>query len=135
MAHAIREVVLHGATPLPVARLRESLQTLPFFGSGKAVWLQNCNFLGDDRTAGAAAVTEALAGFVESRRGKGDDADTGLGNNGGRRPGAVREGRLEFSDAAVGDIYTALQSELEGLKQDIRRLGGLRQWMPSSLSA
>lgn len=43
-----------------LARLRESLQTLPFFGSGKAVWFQDCNFLGDDRTGGAQAVTETL---------------------------------------------------------------------------
>ncbi len=44
-----------------LARLREALQTLPFFGGGKAVWLQNCNFLGDERAAAAAAVTETLA--------------------------------------------------------------------------
>src|SRR6266540_5917077 len=44
-----------------LAKLREALQTLPFFGSGKVIWLQNCNFLGDDRTASAAAVTETLA--------------------------------------------------------------------------
>jgi DNA polymerase-3 subunit delta len=43
-----------------LARLRESLQTLPFFGSGKAVWFQDCNFLGDERTASAQAVTETL---------------------------------------------------------------------------
>lgn len=44
-----------------LARLREALQTLPFFGQGKVVWLQNCNFLGDERTAGAQAVVETLA--------------------------------------------------------------------------
>src|SRR6266545_1739109 len=44
-----------------LARLRESLQTLPFFGSGKAIWFQNCSFLGDDRTSGSQAVTETLA--------------------------------------------------------------------------
>ena len=44
-----------------LSRLREALNTLPFFGGGKVVWLQNCSFLGDDRTAGSAAVTEALA--------------------------------------------------------------------------
>ena len=44
-----------------LARLREALQTLPFFGSGKAIWLQNCNFLGDERAASAQAVTEGLA--------------------------------------------------------------------------
>jgi DNA polymerase III subunit delta len=44
-----------------LARLREALQTLPFFGSGKTVWFQNCNFLSDERTASAQAVTESLA--------------------------------------------------------------------------
>jgi len=43
-----------------IARLRESLQTLPFFGSGKVVWLRDCNFLGDERAASAQAVTETL---------------------------------------------------------------------------
>jgi len=42
-------------------RLREALQTLPFFGSGKAIWLQNCHFFGEARSASAEAVTESLA--------------------------------------------------------------------------
>ncbi len=46
-------------------KLREALQTLPFFGSGKAIWLQNCTFLGDERAAAAQALTEALAGFAQ----------------------------------------------------------------------
>ena len=48
-----------------LARLREALQTLPFFGSGKVVWLQDCNFLGDERAASAQDVTETLAGLAE----------------------------------------------------------------------
>src|SRR5262245_33453135 len=48
-----------------LAKLREGLQTLPFFGSGKVIWLQNCNFLGDERTASAAAVTEKLADLAQ----------------------------------------------------------------------
>jgi len=44
-----------------IARLREALQTLPFFGSGKAIWFQGCNFLSDERTANAQMVSEALA--------------------------------------------------------------------------
>ena len=40
--------------------MREALQTLPFFGSGKVVWLRDCNFLGDERAATASAVTETL---------------------------------------------------------------------------
>jgi DNA polymerase-3 subunit delta len=48
-----------------LAQLREALQTLPFFGGAKVVWLQNCNFLGEERTASAAAVTEALAGLAQ----------------------------------------------------------------------
>src|SRR5258706_2810280 len=39
-----------------LAKLREALQTLPFFGGDKIVWFQNCNFLGDERTASAQAV-------------------------------------------------------------------------------
>ena len=46
-------------------RLREALNTLPFFGGGKAIWLQNCNFLGDERAASAAAVTESLADLAQ----------------------------------------------------------------------
>ena len=44
-----------------LSKLREGLNTLPFFGGGKVVWLQNCSFLGDDRTSGSQAVTETLA--------------------------------------------------------------------------
>jgi DNA polymerase III subunit delta len=48
-----------------LAKLRESLQTLPFFGSAKVVWLKNCTFLGDERAAEAQAVTEALAELAQ----------------------------------------------------------------------
>jgi len=48
-----------------LARLREALQTLPFFGSGKVVWLRDCNFLGDERAASAQAVTETLGELAE----------------------------------------------------------------------
>src|SRR4051812_8579195 len=44
-----------------LAKLREGIQTLPFFGGGKVVWLQNCNFLGEERAASAKDVTEFLA--------------------------------------------------------------------------
>ena len=49
--------------------MREALQTLPFFGSGKVVWFQNCNFLGDERTASAQAVTEALSHLAQELKG------------------------------------------------------------------
>jgi len=48
-----------------LSRLREALQTLPFFGSAKVIWLQNCNFLGDERAASTHAVTEALVALAE----------------------------------------------------------------------
>ena len=38
----------------------EALQTLPFFGSTKVVWLKNANFLGDDIKARSTAVQTAL---------------------------------------------------------------------------
>jgi len=48
-----------------LAKLREALQTLPFFGSRKVIWFQGCTFLGDDRTGGSAAVTAALGEFAQ----------------------------------------------------------------------
>jgi DNA polymerase-3 subunit delta len=48
-----------------ISRLREALRTLPFFGSGKVVWLRDCNFLGDDRVATAQAVTETLSDLAD----------------------------------------------------------------------
>jgi DNA polymerase III subunit delta len=48
-----------------IAKLREALNTLPFFGSGKVVWLRDCNFFGEERAASAAAVTETLAELAE----------------------------------------------------------------------
>jgi DNA polymerase-3 subunit delta len=44
-----------------LAKLRAALQTLPFFGNGKVIWLQSCNFLGEERAAEAQAVTENLS--------------------------------------------------------------------------
>ncbi len=38
----------------------QALQTLPFFGGGKVVWLKNANFLGDSQTGKAQA---AVTGF------------------------------------------------------------------------
>jgi DNA polymerase-3 subunit delta len=48
-----------------IARLREALQTLPFFGSSKVIWFKNCAFLGDERTATAQAVLQGLAELAE----------------------------------------------------------------------
>jgi DNA polymerase-3 subunit delta len=45
-------------------RLREALQTLPFFGSAKAIWLKNCNFLAEEKHA-TVAVTESLASLAQ----------------------------------------------------------------------
>jgi DNA polymerase III subunit delta len=67
MDHEIIDAtVSHSGEALKVlARLREALQTLPFFGTGKVIWLQNCNFLGDERAAAAQAVTESLADLAQ----------------------------------------------------------------------
>jgi len=43
----------------------EALQTLPFFGSTKVVWLKNANFLGDDPKARSATVQSALEELSE----------------------------------------------------------------------
>jgi DNA polymerase-3 subunit delta len=48
-----------------IARLREALQTLPFFGGTKVIWFQNCTFLAEERAASSAAVTEALVELAD----------------------------------------------------------------------
>src|SRR5205085_7681062 len=52
----------------------EALQTLPFFGGEKVVWLKNANFLGDDQKARSAAVQGALEELAET-------IDAGLGSD------------------------------------------------------
>jgi DNA polymerase III subunit delta len=59
------------------ARIRlaiEALQTLPFFGGSKVVWLKNANFLGDTQIGRAAGVQSALEELSELiERGLGSD--------------------------------------------------------------
>jgi DNA polymerase III subunit delta len=67
MDHEIIDAaVTHSGDALSaIAKLREALQTLPFFGSSKVVWLRDCTFLGEERAASAQAVVEALADLTE----------------------------------------------------------------------
>ena len=55
-----------GEAQQKIAKLHAALNTLPFFGGAKAVWFQNCNFLGEDRTAGSTSVTSALSELAET---------------------------------------------------------------------
>src|SRR5690242_6539737 len=48
-----------------IGKLREALQTLPFFGGAKVIWFQNCNFLAEERTASSATVTETLVQLAD----------------------------------------------------------------------
>lgn len=48
-----------------ISRLREALQTLPFFGGGKVVWFKGCDFLGEGKVSTVKAVTEALAALAD----------------------------------------------------------------------
>jgi DNA polymerase III subunit delta len=67
MDHEIVEATVanSGEAVAAIARLREALQTLPFFGTGKVIWLRDCNFLGEERVASAQVVTESLADLAE----------------------------------------------------------------------
>ncbi len=51
-----------------VRRVMDALQTLPFFGGGKLVWLKNANFLADSqvgKTIAALEGAEAILDYVE----------------------------------------------------------------------
>jgi DNA polymerase-3 subunit delta len=67
MDHEIIEAAVSnsGDALTVIAKLREALQTLPFFGSGKVIWLRDCSFLGDERAASAQAVTETLGELAD----------------------------------------------------------------------
>ena len=67
MDHEIIDAAVNhsGEAVRVLARLREALQTLPFFGSAKVIWLKNCNFLSDERAAVSQAVTNSLAELAQ----------------------------------------------------------------------
>lgn len=48
-----------------LAKLREALQTLPFFGSCKVIWFRHCNFLSDERTANSQAVAASVTELAQ----------------------------------------------------------------------
>jgi DNA polymerase-3 subunit delta len=54
-----------GEAQKAIAKVLEALNTLPFFGGGKVVWLKDCSFLGDDRTAASKSVTDDLADLAK----------------------------------------------------------------------
>lgn len=67
MDHEIIEATVgnSGEALKSIGKLREALQTLPFFGGGKAIWLRDCNFLGDERTASSGDVADTLAELAQ----------------------------------------------------------------------
>ncbi len=48
-----------------VSETIQALQTLPFFGGDKVVWLKNANFLGDSVTGRSGTTTDAVEGLKE----------------------------------------------------------------------
>lgn len=67
MDHEIVDASAHNSDEAlkAIAKLRQGLQTLPFFGSGKVVWFKDCNFLADDRVSAAAAVSTEVADLAQ----------------------------------------------------------------------
>ena len=59
-AHAVNT----GEALKALARLNESIKTLPFFGEEKIIWFKACNYLGDDRTAKSSDVNSGLVGLA-----------------------------------------------------------------------
>jgi len=46
------------------SKVIESLQTLPFFGGGKTIWLKNANFFGTDKTSEAERAKEGTEALI-----------------------------------------------------------------------
>jgi len=59
-------VVNNAADALSICgKIIDALQTLPFFGGGKTVWLKNVNFLGTDPTSQAEATKEGTEALLQ----------------------------------------------------------------------
>src|ERR1039458_1869110 len=139
----IEASVGNGGEALTVlGKLREALQTLPFFGGGKVVWLRDCNFLGEDRTASSAAVTEALAELAEELKTfswqtvrllisagtvenfsawSQDDKDWADRAEIAARE-ALRKREKDISEAALGELINRAGSNARQLENEIEKL-------------
>jgi DNA polymerase III subunit delta len=49
-----------------ISSLREALDTMPLFGTGKCIWFRGCNFLGEERTSLVNDVVEGLAKVINT---------------------------------------------------------------------
>jgi DNA polymerase-3 subunit delta len=80
MDHEIIEAAVanSGEALAALSRLREALQTLPFFGTGKVIWLRDCNFLGEERVASTQAVSESLTDLAEELKAFAWSRNTGI---------------------------------------------------------
>lgn len=92
-----------------IGRLREALNTLPFFGGAKVVWWQNCSFLGDERTAGTAAVTAELGRVAEELKNFRWDGVRLLISGG--KPNRVRTFYKTLAKIGTVELFAALSAE------------------------
>lgn len=92
-----------------IGRLREALNTLPFFGGAKVVWWQNCSFLGDERTAGSAAVTAELGAVAEELKAFRWDGVRLLISGG--KPNRVRTFYKTLAKIGGVEMFAALSAE------------------------
>jgi DNA polymerase-3 subunit delta len=61
-----------------IGRLREALNTLPFFGGAKVVWWRQCSFFGDDRVSSSQAVNQGVVELAQELKvslGEGEAGD------------------------------------------------------------
>lgn len=92
-----------------IGRLREALNTLPFFGGAKVVWWQNCTFLGEERTAATAAVTAELGKLAEELKAFRWDGVRLLISGG--KPNRVRTFYKTLAKIGTVELFVALSAE------------------------
>ena len=113
-----------------VSRIRsaiEALQTLPFFGGGKLVWLKNANCLGDSVIGRSASVQSALEDLAELL-----DAGFGFGRDVADQRDRSRQAPLLLQDAGQtrrtsGDRSARFVPGGLGRRSDGDRAGGAQR--------
>lgn len=92
-----------------MGRLREALNTLPFFGGAKVVWWQNCNFLGEERTAVSTKVTAELSTLAEELKNFRWEGVRLLISGG--KPNRVRTFYKTLAKIGTVELFAALSAE------------------------
>lgn len=98
----------------------QALQTLPFFGGVKVVWLKNANFLAEDRTGKAEMTQQGVEALLEVlKAGLPDDVTFLISAS---QVSKVRRFYKHLASAANLQVHDKIDTSKQGWEDQVRRL-------------